>query len=204
MLKLPEGILQEQLKECHSVLDMGCSRSSRLQHIDNKKLFKIGVDCYEKYIKESKLKNIHDRYLKCNFLEYDFSEMYKKIDAVIALDVVEHLSKKDTLTLIKIMEKIAKKLVLVGTHNGFVPQDKAKDGNVLQKHVSGWSVQDFTTRGYKVHGTNGLFCLRDKQNYNKIKYKPKILFDQISNLTNLYVYNRPEKAAYLMAIKRFN
>ncbi len=61
-------------------------------------------------------------------------------DAVICIDVLEHLTKKEGLEFIKKMEKWAKKKIIIFT-NGYVPQDV--DKNPLQIHKSGWSYNEF-------------------------------------------------------------
>src|SRR5688572_21983719 len=108
------------------------------------------------------------------------------------------LNKKDGYRLLKIMNKIAKKRVIILTPNGFVPQT-GKD-NELQEHLSGWSVSDFRKMGFKVLGRYGLKNLRKEK--AELKYKPKVIWSLISEASNiLYTKNNPKEAYSLLCYK---
>ncbi len=92
----------------------------------------------------------------------------RKIDCVVALHCIEHLSREDGLKLIDMMEKFSKKLTLIETPNGFVHQPPTED-NPWQEHLSGWTASDFRQRGYKVRGISGMKFL--KKNSDKGAYR---------------------------------
>lgn len=189
--------LENLLGDCESVLDLGCGDNSPIGFIDRKK-YLVGVDGFKKSIIKSKRLKIHDTYLHKNIL--DISKDFKRnsFDAVIALDVIEHLEKKDGYKLLKLMENLAAKKVILLTPNGFVNQ--TGEGNGLQEHLSGWSVSDFKKRGFKVLGRYGIKRLRKEK--AELKYKPKILWGLISELSNLfYTRKNPRKAYSLLAVK---
>src|SRR2546427_12042877 len=107
--------LKETLKDCYSVLDLGCGKSSPIQHLNLG--FTMGVDIYEPYLQESKEKGIHDQYLKTDVLNIDKQIREKSFDAVIMIDLIEHLSKAEGRKLIEKAERIATKKVIVFTTN---------------------------------------------------------------------------------------
>jgi len=189
--------LESLLSNCDSVLDLGCGDNSPLGFIERKK-YLVGVDGFKKSIIKSKSKNIHDKYLHKDILEIKKDFNRKSFDAVVALDVIEHLEKKDGFNLIKIMEQIADKKVILLTPNGFINQ--TGEGNGLQEHLSGWGVNDFKKQGFKVFGRYGLKSLRGEK--AELKYRPKILWGLISELSNIfYTRKNPRKAYSLLAYK---
>ncbi|MEK7169201.1 MAG: class I SAM-dependent methyltransferase [Patescibacteria group bacterium] len=189
--------LQNILSDCKSVLDLGCGDNSPIGFIDRKE-YLVGVDGFKKSVDKSRKLNIHDKYLHKNILEVKKDFKKNSFDAVIALDVIEHLEKKDGYKLLKLMEHLASKKVVLLTPNGFVNQ--TGEGNGLQEHLSGWSVSDFRKLGYKVLGRYGLKGLRGEK--AELKYKPKILWGLISEISNLfYARQNPKKAYSLFVVK---
>jgi len=189
--------LENLLSDCDSVLDLGCGDNSPLGFIERKR-YLVGVDGFKKSILKSKKLNIHDKYLHKNILDVKKDFKKKSFDAVIALDVIEHLEKKDGYKLLKLMEHLASKKVILLTPNGFVNQ--TGEGNGLQEHLSGWSVSDFKKLGFKVLGRYGIKGLRGEK--AELKYRPKILWGLISELSNIiYTRNNSKKAYSLLVYK---
>jgi len=139
--------LEAALSDCHIVLELGCGSHSQLQYLSLP--FSIGVDIFEPYLSESKKKIIHHQYIKGNVNEIEFKE--KSVDAVVCLEVIEHLTKEEGYKLIKKMEKIARKKIILSTPNGYYPQNEY-DGNPYQQHKSAWSIKDFKDLGFEVYG----------------------------------------------------
>jgi len=80
-------------------------------------------------------------------------------DTILLLDVLEHLTKEDGEKIIRCLEEIARKQVIILTTVGFIPQ-RSLHGNIFQEHKSGWVPKEFKKLGYKVRGINGLYFLR--------------------------------------------
>lgn len=150
-------------KSAKTVLDVGSGLGVPMQLIKEKIKVKysVGVDLFQPYIDSLKLKNIHDKYVLADVRRMKFKA--KSFDVVFASDVLEHMSKKDSWALLKNMEYIAKKQVIITTSLGYFYHPPV-DNNPLQLHVSGYDVEEFKKRGYKTFkygrkellGTGGL------------------------------------------------
>lgn len=191
--------LQQELKGMNSVLDLGCGSNSPLSKIKKiKNFFSVGVDIFKRSIEESQKKKIHDEYKVGDVLQIDKFFKKKSFDAVVALDLIEHLEKNEGLKLLKKMEGITKRKIIILTPNGFKRQDPLED-NPYQVHKSGWRVGDFRKMDYKIYGMRGLKFIRGEQ--ATIKYKPWILWGVISTLSQVLVYKFPNLAYQLFAVK---
>lgn len=192
--------LEKNLKNVNSVLDVGCGSSSPLGKI--KKTFRsVGVDIFEPSIKKSKKIKIHDDYKLGDIKKINSFFKPKSFDAVVALDIIEHLTRKEGLDLLEKMEKIAKKKIIVLTPFGFTDQDPY-DNNPFQIHKSGWTVADFEKKGYKVFGMRGLRFIRGE--CATIKYKPWFFWGMISVFSEVFTYFFPKYSYQLLAVKEIN
>jgi SAM-dependent methyltransferase len=185
------------LESCASVLDIGCGRSSPLKYLDTPIL--TGIDAYKPDLEIAKAGATHDEFLCGDALSVLGGIRGKKFDACAAMDFIEHLTKEDGLTLIKEMERIAHKLVVVFTPNGFLPQENIRDGD-YQRHLSGWSAQEMRDLGYEVIGLNGARCLRTE--HQRLRFRPAIVWALISWFTQrTWCRARPASAAALLCWK---
>jgi len=76
----------------------------------------------------------------------------KSIDIVQACDFIEHLTKEDGLKWLQDCEAIARKAILIFTPIGFVdnkPGENLYPDNPHQKHLSGWTYEEFEKLGFK-------------------------------------------------------
>lgn len=190
-------VLERVFSDCKSVLDVGCGHSSSVGLI-KRKFTSEGIDIYRKNINESRRKHLHDKYKVGDVTK--LSKLYKKksFDACVAIDVIEHFSKKDALRLLKDMEFISRKKVVILTPNGFYEQH-AFDGNPHQVHKSGWTKRDLEKLGYKVYGLRGLKFLRDE--HAGIKYKPWIFWGALSFISEIIFFLFPSLSFDLYAVK---
>ncbi|MBU0708379.1 class I SAM-dependent methyltransferase, partial [Patescibacteria group bacterium] len=161
---------------CDTLLDVGCGTNSPIQRFSGKLGHSVGVDISE-LVEGEGFKKIHDEYKIMNALR--IGEMFAEdsFDCVLASDVIEHLFKDDGLKLISLMEKIARKKVIVFTPNGFLSQD-LEIGNRYQAHLSGWNVDEMKSEGYRVVGINGWRALRGKKAY--VHLWPRLFWERVS------------------------
>lgn len=200
--------LKKELQDCESVLDLGCGPSSPLQHCKNIK-YSVGVEVFEPYIEEAKKKQIHNKYLNKKINELVLKE--RSFDAVILIEVLEHLPREDGEQILRKAENWARKKVIVSTPNGFIHQIEL-DNNPSQKHLSGWNCKIMKKLGFEINGLAGLKCLRKESEndtmgndmLSPIKFKPKFFWFIVLSISQIFVYHFPNVAFELFCVKRVN
>ncbi len=190
--------LENAILPCKTLLDLGCGANSPIKYFSDN-FNSVGVDLYEKSIEESRSKKIHNEYLQMDVLKIEEKFKANSFDCVVALDLIEHLTKEEGIKLISAMEKISKSKILIFTPNGFTSQGEF-DVNPWNIHKSGWTIDEMKQRGYKVIGMNGLKYLKGE--YAAPRYKPKILWYIISEITQIFVRNHPERANQILCVKK--
>lgn len=191
------AVLRYALRDCDSVLDVGCGTNSALQFVPGPKV-KEGIDAYKKSIEISKAKHIHSRYTLGDIRRLSSYYKPKSFDAVICIDVIEHITSADGKKLIKMMENIAKKRVIILTPNGFYHQHEL-EGNPYQVHKSGWKSADFKVLGYRVFGLRGLRQLRD--DHASVKYRPWFIWGMLTFLSEIIFFPFPDMSFDILAVK---
>lgn len=189
--------LREVLTGSKSILDVGCGRGSPVSCMKDSAHL-VGVDAHAPSIDESKRLGLHHEYHLQNVLEIDEIFGPGSFECVAALDLIEHLKKEDGLRLLDVMERIASKRVVIFTPNGFLQQGEY-DSNPWQVHLSGWTADEMRKRGYRVIGINGWRPLRGEYGY--VRFKPKLLWALLSDLTEFVVRSKPEHAFQILCVK---
>lgn len=190
-------ILQNQIGDSKSVLDVGCGNDSPLGRL-NKTFYSEGIDIYKKCIDVSRKNKNHDAYRLGDVRK--LGKYYKNgsFDVTMSLDVIEHLTKSESLKMISQMEIVAKKKVILMTPQGYIDQ-KAYDGNPYQVHHSGWTKKNLQDLGYKVYGLRGLKYLRDEE--ASIRFRPWIFWGMCSAISEILLFFFPELSFQLFAVK---
>lgn len=188
--------LKKELNTCRSVLDVGCGFNSPLGKI-SKTFYLQGIDA----IPQKKVLGIYDKYTVGNITNLRKYYKKKSFDGIVALDVIEHLKKSDGIKLIKDLEWIAKKKIIILTPSGFMYQG-AVGGNPFQTHLSGWKAKDFYKYGFACYGMHGLKILRGE--LAGIKYKPWYIWLFISHVTQFITKHFPNIAFHVLAIKNID
>jgi len=189
--------VRRALSGCSTVLDLGCGYNSLIAHSSIP--FSVGVELFEPYLQESKRRGIHTQYIKADVCKLEFKP--RSFHAVIAIGILEHLTKEEGYELIRRMEEWASKKIVITTPNGYLRQDTlACANNPLQEHKSGWTTAEFKKLGFSVFGINGWRGLRGYK--ASVKYKPALLWRVISDLTQKITYRCPKLAFHLLAMKR--
>lgn len=198
--------LKQELRSCESVLDLGCGQSSPLQFSKNIKN-STGVEIFQPYLEETKKRKIHTEYIEKKVEDIDFPE--NSFDAVILLEILEHLPEETGYAMLEKAEKWAKKKVIVSTPNGFLPQ-RARDGNLLQEHLSGWSMETMEKLGFQCRGLSGWKWLRQEAPsdnekgglFFSIRVRPKPFWFVVATLSQLATYFFPKYAFEIFCIKK--
>ncbi len=182
---------------CSSLLNVGCGDASPIASFSHK-LYSMGIDAHEPSIEKSRLSRIHNDYVTMDVLDIVKNFEPHSFDCVLASDVIEHLSKEDGNRLIDMMEKIARHKVIIFTPNGFLPQGEYDD-NPWQVHKSGWTIDEMEQRGYTVIGIGGWKPLRGEG--AAFKFWPKYFWWVISDISQLFLRNKPRRAFQLLCVK---
>ncbi|MDQ4069366.1 MAG: class I SAM-dependent methyltransferase [Actinomycetota bacterium] len=119
-----------------------------------------------------------------------------RVDAIVALDVIEHFVKEEAIALLNEFERVARRAIVLLTPNGFLPQPGTAE-NPFMEHRSGWSETDLTTLGYSVRGINGWRALRGP--YAVPRFGP---VGKVFSLASQPLARRhPGNAFHLLAVK---
>jgi hypothetical protein len=199
-----ESELQNELKNCRTILDLGCGPKSPIREItwaSNR----VGVEAFEPYALTAELSNTHDEIIRSMIQDLEFAE--NSFDAVTLIDVIEHMPKEVGMQVIELAQKWASKKVIISSPNGFIKQE-ALDGNDLQKHLSGWPLAEMKTLGYRTRGMAGLKLLRREVQEETmgddllvtIRFKPRFFWFLVSTISQPYVYRRPGLAFSLFSV----
>lgn len=188
--------MRKQLEGCESCLDIGCGPGSPVQHL--KFAQSTGVEAYEPALEEARRSKTHSEYSSASAaeLKHHFSE--NQFDCCVALDLIEHLTKDQGRKLIRDMERIARKKILLFTPNGFLHQSRHDDD--LQEHLSGWTAGEMRSLGFRVIGMHGWKALRGEQHAHRLK--PAALSGILSAVTHsLWTRWFPTHAAAILCVK---
>jgi len=189
--------LRRALDGCQSVLDVGCGAAPTMRQLGV--AHPVGFEGYPPSIEQARRLNTHDEIIPGDVRELGKHFKSKQYDAVIAMDVIEHVVKEDGIQLMKDMERIATKRVVLFTPCGFLPQRQAANDD-LQAHLSGWEPAEMRGYGYQVTGLLGPKSLRGE--YHALKGRPRAFWGLVSLMGHfLSTRNHPEKAAAILCVK---
>ena len=188
--------IKKELAGCDTVLDLGCGRGFDSPLEDMPLSYTLGVDIFEPYLEECRQRKIHSDYIRADIREIEFKD--GSFDTVLMLEVLEHFNKEEGRRLLDRCARWARRKVIISTPNGYVWLDKLDD-NPFQKHIAGWSVEELRSLGFSVTGFLGWKKLRGDQ--VELRYKPRLLWQVISDLTQTVTYHYPGLASRLLAVK---
>lgn len=192
--------IQDALAGSREVLELGAGRQSSL-HFSGRPYRMIGLDIHQPSLTYARERGVYDEVLQGNVLDLESLLPQNAVDAVVAMDLIEHLPKEKGYELLDAMERTARKTVILFTPNGFLPQPPAPD-NPFQEHLSGWSYAEMRERGYEVQGVMGWKPLRGM--YADVRIRPASIGVGVSNLSWLLlkVLGREDQAFALLCTKR--
>lgn len=198
-------VLRRSIGKARTVLDLGCGDGSLMKTLAQGQNWEItGTDIYEKWLKQARRIGVYHKLIAGDVLELvrKLTRQRKKFDVVFCSQTIEHLERKQGEKLLDIVEKIAIKRIVFGTPRDFMEQPEVfiKD-NPYQYHKSGWSINDFRNRGYKVYGVGFSPVWSEKglgRVDNKLVY---VLATMTSFIFAPLVYFFPKLGAGILAIK---
>lgn len=194
------GELKKALRGMKTVLDIGCGPTSPLKEFKKELgIYSVGIDIFPENINASKKSLIHDEHYVMDALDIDKKFKEKSFDAVIAIDLIEHLAKEESKELIPKMEAIAKKLIIISTPNDFLEQ-RGHSGNPFLEHKCGWTLKEMMGLGFKCRGIVGPHFIHGER--ASIKLKPIKFWSKISLLCQKFINRFPKFAASIICIKK--
>lgn len=206
-LKLPFSymwLLKVSIGHARTILDLGCGDGTLMELLSRGENWQItGIDIYGKDIESAGKRNVYKRLIKGDLLKtISKNNLKSKYDVVFFSQVIEHVTRNQGEKILSEIEKLAKKRIIIGTPRGFMEQPhEFLDDNPYQVHQSGWSIEDFTSRGYQVYGV-GFWPIWSHhglgRNANIIR---TIVSNIISYLMSPVVYFFPALGAGVIAIK---
>jgi ubiquinone/menaquinone biosynthesis C-methylase UbiE len=120
------SLLSKQIEDEWTILDVGCGRTSSLKGVE-KGAYRVGLDIYRPYILKIRRLSVHDDYVLGDAMALPFKS--NSFDCAVATEILEHLTKHDGLRMIKEIERVVKKKILMTTPNGFLPTYAGPDDN---------------------------------------------------------------------------
>lgn len=151
-----------------SILDVGCgklwdgnppSEDYLLSVFSSSRFHITGIDIFPECIEWRKENGPPGRYIHMDALEAR-ERLGRRFDLVIAHHVIEHFDKETSKGLIRDIENMAMKQVIVGAPVGFTNTDYAVElhRNEWERHKCGWTPNEFVAIGYSiVHVYAGAF-----------------------------------------------
>ncbi len=201
-------LLKKSIGEAETILDLGCGDGSLMELIATGENWKVtGVDIFKKNVNSASKRKVFVKAIRGDILDVvkEMIKKRKKFDVVFCSQVIEHISREKGEKLLKLVDRVAKKRVIMGTPRGFMEQPEVFLGdNPHQVHESGWSEEDFRIHGFKVFGIgfgpawseHGL-----ARSYNGILSTVAAV---ISFIISPVVYYLPSLAAGILCIKDTN
>ncbi len=191
---------RKALQGCDGVLDVGCGKSTIMKSLGVQD--STALDGFAPYVEEARKGNFHTNVVLGDVRDLEQYFKPSQFDAVIAVDVIEHLTKEDGMRMMRSMEKIAAKKVIFFTPSGFLPQHSFEN-NSMQDHLSGWEANEMTGMGYKVTGLLGPKKLRGGMHV--LKGRPRFLWAMISLFAHfIWTQRVPSKSAAILCVKTKN
>ncbi|MCI4318998.1 MAG: class I SAM-dependent methyltransferase [Thermoplasmata archaeon] len=191
--------VRRELRTSRAILEVGSGYPARTwhRHLSPEQLDRgVGLDVFRPYLEARATESMRwRRPVQGSGLHLPFRD--RSFDAVLALDVIEHLPKEDGYRLLREMERVARRKVIVFTPNGFLPQ--AGDDNPHQEHLSGWTVSDLERQGYRVGGVRGWRPLRTAR--NRLVVAPAPLGFALSVLSSPIAWVRPSAAFQILGVR---
>jgi len=180
-------IIAKEIHGCDSVLDLGCGHLSPIHVLDIP--FSCGVELSEHHLQESKRLDIHSHYILGDIRKVEFKP--KSFDAVIALNVLEHLTKQEGIKLLEKMQQWARKKVVIK-----IPNTSSRHGidtnKPLKDYKSNWDIEEFKEVGFKIHGIDG---------WNGLELENIYLREFMLTFTQKIVFYIPKRATELIGTK---
>jgi SAM-dependent methyltransferase len=149
--RIPTTVLSIALRRLNrhagSILDVGCGPGVPMYAVKkHKRLFAVGIDVFLPYLKAARERRSHDALVLGDVRYLPFRA--KSFDVAWCMEVIEHLKKEDGFHLIRNLEEIARKQVIITTPLGAY-RSRELYGNPHQEHEATWGAEELRRLGYR-------------------------------------------------------
>jgi len=147
------------------VLDVGCGFGEWGFLIKTRKQgapYIIGMDIWLPYLEKLHPLNIYNELIQADAPYVPLKS--KSIDIALACEVLEHLPKGQGNILLKELERVTKKLIVISTPLNYPQKDV--HGNPYERHVTEWAPDELKQLGFKVEIARSHFAERRRMNKN--------------------------------------
>jgi SAM-dependent methyltransferase len=197
-------IIARSLKGCGSVLDIGCGQGELMSSMKRRvNAYCVGLELYLPYLYEAKKKRSHDDFILADARKIPVKP--RSFDAVLASQVIEHMSKNDGLEMLDTIERIAKKCCVVAVPVGFIPYEPLNvqdlDENPLQKHLTGYNTAEFQQRRYEVWGQGLRIIYGERGLARRYSGAFRWIFYLLSYIMQFVTFFHPSLAIYMICVK---
>jgi len=183
-----------------TVLDVGCGRGRPMAFLNRRhRFFAVGIDIFRPYLLEAEALAAYDALVQGDVRCLPFRPC--SFDIVLLIEILEHLETAEGLAVIKVMEQIARRQVLISTPVGQHEQHEY-DRNPSQEHRHIWEPRELRALGYRIygHGVRNLGGLSGVQSPLPRPLRP--LMDFLWVAAGPLTHFRPEWAGNVVATKR--
>lgn len=141
---------------CRSLLDVGCGRGiiGALCRIYRGLDRLVGVDGFQPYLEFSQKTGFYDDTILRDLNDMPLPFGTQEFEVVTCIEVIEHLEWSAGQKLLDELERIGSHVIVTTPNIRF--QQEEYDGNIFQRHLSGWNPSHFKARGYRVYGAGNL------------------------------------------------
>jgi hypothetical protein len=189
-----DTFLARELAGCETALDLDCGYRSSAGRYGFRS--SIGLDSSEPYLRESRRRAVHKEYVKADISFIPFRP--KSFDVIIAVETLDRLTREEGAALLRGMEELARKRVVVTTSNRHL-EHRTDVGHGAKEHKPGWEAAELVSLGFKVRGSGG--WQKVGWGMSKMKHKSAIVRVLASIRQQLRAYYRPDSADQLTAVK---
>lgn len=138
-------------KKSQSILDIGCGNGKPMRFFNRDgRYFSVGIDAFQPGLKHCQSVGSHSAFVLGDARSLPFRE--KSFDTILCLQVFEHFEKEEGELLLKQMERVARRQILITTDVGECVQRQSADGNTFQEHKYVWSIPELAGLGFRVFG----------------------------------------------------